>query len=105
MNDISVRSFTTFSYILSFRKDLGPYRTIIYGSCSSHGMKPITTFQECNNAAKALGLEAVTASEKASGHYPEGCFRHGPYLWLSTNPANKGNGADHRNKPICKLAG
>ena len=68
-------------------------------------MKPITTFHECNNAAQSLELGAITASEKASGHYPEGCFRDGPYLWLSTNPANKGNGADQGNKPICKFAG
>ena len=96
--------FTPFQYLFSFHKNSGPYRKIFSGSCSSNGMEPITTFQECNIAAKAIGYVDITASETVDSPRPEGCYYNGR-LWLATNPVNKGNGADSSRKPICKTAG
>ena len=97
-------TFALFSYLFSFHKNSGPYRKILSGSCSSNGMQPITTFQECNVAAKAIGNPDINASEAESSPRPEGCYDNGR-LWLATNPVNKGNGADLSRHPICKTAG
>ena len=87
-----------------FTKYLGRYRRISSGSCGSNGMQPITSFQECNIAAQAIGYVDLTASEAVDSPRPEGCYYNGR-LWLATNPVNKGNGADSSRKPICKTAG
>ena len=87
-----------------FTKNSDSYRKIFSGSCSSNGMQPITTFQECNIAAQAIGNPDKTASEAFNSNRPEGCYDNGN-LWLATNPVNKGNGADSSRQPICKTAG
>ena len=96
--------FTPFQYLFSFHKNSGPYRKIFSGSCSSNGMEPITTFQECNIAAQAIGNPDITATEAVNSPRPEGCYDNG-HLWLATNPLNKGNGADSSRQPIWKTAG
>ena len=98
------RTFTIFLYLLSFNKNSGPYRKIFSGSCSSNGMQPITTLQECEVAAQAIGNPDITASEATVSPIPEGCYDNGN-LWLSKDPVNKGNGADPTRQPICKTAG
>ena len=77
---------------------------IASGSCSSNGMETITSSQECNVAAKDIGLMRGDAMETESVPRPEGCYDNG-HLWLATNPSNKGNGADSSRQPICKTSG
>ena len=77
---------------------------IFSGTCSSNSMQPITSIQECNLAAQAIGNPSITAKETETSPRPEGCYDNGG-LWLAINPVNKGNGADSTRHPICKLTG
>ena len=77
---------------------------IASGSCSSNGMETITSSQECNVAAKDIGLMRGDAMETESVPRPEGCYDNG-FLWFSTNTANKGNGAESTRRSICKKTG
>ena len=67
-------------------------------------MQPITSIQECNVAAQAIGNLDTTATITTDSPRPEGCYDNG-YLWLAINPVNKGNGADSTRQPICKTTG
>ena len=67
-------------------------------------MLPITSIQECNAAAKAIGNTDTTATQTNNSPRPEGCYDNG-YLWLAINPENQGNGADSTRHPICKITG
>ena len=87
-----------------FTKYLATYVKIFSGTCSSNGMQHITTIQECNSAAQAIGNPDITATETEDAARPEGCYDNGN-LWLAINPVNKGNGADSTRHPICKLTG
>ena len=94
----------TFLKLLLFTENIGPYRKIVSGSCSSNGMQPITSLQECNIAAEAIGNRDITATKTDSSSRPEGCYDNGN-LWLAINPVNKGNGPYESLHPICKTTG
>ena len=71
-------------------------------------MQPITSIQECNTAAKAIGNSDTTATKTENSPRPEGCYDNG-YLWFATNPVNKEIGAYSAiysaNHHICKRTG
>ena len=77
------------------------YSKITSGTCSSNGFFPVTTLSECNVAAAAIGNADTSASEATGTPRPEGCYDDGK-LWLVTNTANIGNGADGSRFPICR---
>ena len=99
--------------LIFLNKNLGTYKKIVSGSCSSNGMQPITSTQECNAAAQAIGIQDSTGtgaietedSSENGKPRPEGCYVYYDLLWLAINPANKGNGADSTRHPICKISG
>lgn len=73
-------------------------------------MQPITSIQECNVAAQAIGIPDTAASEtndssENGNPRPEGCYVFYDRLWLAINPVNKGNGAVSTRYPICKISG
>ena len=82
-------------------KNLGTYKKIFTGSCSSNGMQVITSIQECNVAAQEIGNTDTAATITENSPRPEGCYDNGN-LWFAINPMNKGNGADSTRHPICK---
>ena len=65
-------------------------------------MQAITTIEECNIAAQAIGNSDVTASATTTSPRPEGCYDKEGRLWFATDPINQGNGADSTRNPICK---
>ena len=74
-------------------------------------MLPITSIQECNAAAQAIGNSDITAKQTNSSPRPEGCYenKNNGNLWLAINPENQGNGRIlHHSQilnPICKTTG
>lgn len=78
------------------------YRIVESGTCASAGMIPITQSGACETAAAALRLSDKTASATSQTPRPEGCYWwKGSSLQLSTNSANRGNGAASTRHPIC----
>jgi hypothetical protein len=79
------------------------FEKIAVGSCTQQGLFPISSVQACEDAAIQLGLAATIVTKVSSGNKPEGCFsfRQGTELFMSTNPANTGNGATGGFEPIC----
>jgi hypothetical protein len=82
------------------------FEKIESGSCVQRGLFPISDVQTCQDAAVQLGLAETTVFSVNSINLPEGCFtfRQGRDLFLSTNPANIGNGANLGREPICSIA-
>ena len=78
------------------------YSKIASGTCSSNGFFPVTTFNECNVAAAAISNADTSATEALGTPRPEGCYDNDNQLWLATNTANIGNGADGSRFPICR---
>ena len=68
-------------------------------------MQPITSTQECNAAAQAIGNSGTTATDTMNFPRPDGCYEKDGNLWLSLNQRNVGNGADSTRHPICKTHG
>ena len=68
-------------------------------------MQPITTTQECNAAAQAIGNSDTTAKDTINSPRPDGCYEKDGNLWLSLNELNEGKGADSARHPICKTQG
>ena len=65
-------------------------------------MQAITTIEECNAAAQAIGNSDTNAYETTSSPRPEGCYVKGTTLYMANNTINLGNGADSTRYPICK---
>ena len=70
-------------------------------------MQAITSIEECNAAAQAIGNFDVTATVTKATPRPEGCYDGfyevtGWRLWFANNTINQGNGADSTRNPICK---
>ena len=90
-----------------------PYRLIRSGTCASAGLRPITLSSTCEAAAAALKLFDITVDTTDNTPRPEGCYLHqGTRLWLATNSANKGKGAETSAgstpadcHPICTASG
>ena len=88
------------------------YRVISSGTCASAGLRPITLGSTCEAAAAALKLSDTTAERHKSTPRPEGCYwlASKQLLYLSTDSANKGNGAEtssgsETRHPICVTSG
>ena len=75
--------------------DTGPYIRINSGSCETHGMKIITTYDQCEAALQFLGLGDGVDSYGRWSNIPYGCiFR----------PNGKGclwNSVTNSNSPAC----
>ena len=76
------------------------------GTCVGNGMRTIDDKEECEEAARELGLQDTTATvapDSSSSHsYPQGCYeRAGQWLNLATHLSQKGHGADSERHPIC----
>ena len=81
----------------------GKYRVVTSGSCASAGLNPITLKVACGVAAQTLGLSDSTPTKTTSTSRPQGCsLSGGSMLYLATNSANEGNGADGLYRPICE---
>ena len=66
-------------------------------------MQAITSIEECNAAAVAIGNPKVSATTTDDTPTPEGCYANAN-LWVATNPSNKGNGEmEEGQHPICKI--
>jgi len=78
---------------------------ITSGTCASHGKLPITSPDECNQAAAAIGMERTNSQilKKTGTPRPEGCYTQNGFLYIAVDPANIGNGVDIDCRcPICK---
>lgn len=89
-------------------KNIPWYVKLTSGSCSDSGLYPITDQRACEFAARKLGLAAARAEIQVATPAPEGCYwdkiaaqNHGAALWLATNPANEGLGANSVAQPLC----
>ena len=68
-------------------------------------MEPITSTDECNQAAAAIGMERTNAQKliRTGTPRPEGCYTQNGFLYIAINPDNIGNGVDSDCRcPICK---
>ena len=75
------------------------------GTCDDYGLAAVTTVSECAAAAKAIGNADDSPEITSNARLPEGCYVYRTKeLFLATNPANRGNGAQMANKrfPICR---
>jgi hypothetical protein len=83
------------------------YSKITSGTCSSNGLLPITTLNECGKAAAAIGNADTSATTTSRTPRPEGCYDDGHLydgLYLATDTSNIGNGVDeaHARFPLCR---
>ena len=83
------------------------YQVVRSGTCAGAGLRPIIHSSTCEAAATALKLSDTTADETDGTPRPEGCYWYNSNsLFLATNSANKGNGAETSDgsttrHPIC----
>mmetsp|Transcript_219 Transcript_219/g.437 ORF Transcript_219/g.437 Transcript_219/m.437 type:complete len:705 (-) Transcript_219:166-2280(-) len=85
------------------------FQTISTGTCDDRGLRPVLDEATCEVAAQGLGLLQSSVETTPDVDRPEGCYflksAGGETLWLSTNPANRGNGASgivgYSRNPIC----
>jgi len=83
------------------------YVKITSGTCASNGKVVITSPNECNQAAAAIGMPDYRTNsqilKKTGTPRPEGCYTQNGFLYIAVNPDNIGNGADSDCRcPICK---
>ena len=77
------------------------YVKITSGTCASHGKVVITSPNECNQAAAAIGMPDYRTNSQI--FKKTGTPRHNGFLYIAVNPDNIGNGADSDCRcPICK---
>lgn len=99
--------------MLQVQSQVGVYVQQIYdGSCLDHGLAPIISEQACSTAAAQLGLADTSIVNQVDFNTPEGCYcmDNNNSLFLNTNPANQGRGAEtstpgHPRFPMCTLPG
>jgi len=69
------------------------FQEVTSGNCAGAGLSPTTLVTACDDARRALGVQGAVQLTSARGA-PEGCFVfRGVQVFLSVNPANRGNGA------------
>ena len=78
------------------------------GSCVDAGLLPINDVSECENAAVPLDFADTTVTTTTATGRPEGCYLYkSASLWLASNTANVGNGAQKNDGntryPICQV--
>lgn len=86
------------------RETAAAYQKVLRGTCADAGKHPINEGGLCEAAASALGLKGMPVDTSTAAGRPEGCYMLDGSrweLWLGTNPANKGRGADEARKPLC----
>jgi len=96
----------------------GCYLKVSTGNCEGYGMQPIRDSVTCQEASHDAGLkhQQVQATDRDPNR-PEGCYelhnlQDGSWsLWLNTNPASKGKGAETSDQttgeyrqPLCSTA-
>jgi len=76
------------------------------GTCTDHGLFPITSARVCEAAAYNLKLGVLAPRVTGSLKRPEGCYWH--YvpnwmvgLWFANDPANRGQGSQEIRKQLC----
>ena len=79
------------------------YVKITTGTCADHGFTVVNTVQECDFAARNIGMYDWSASSTGDSTVPEGCYAYGSNLYLGTNKANVGRGATPKCDPICRV--
>mmetsp|Transcript_79323 Transcript_79323/g.256872 ORF Transcript_79323/g.256872 Transcript_79323/m.256872 type:complete len:559 (+) Transcript_79323:118-1794(+) len=81
------------------------YAKISNGTCFDVGMYPVNDSETCETAAEAMQLEETRLQNISFVPCPEGCHlftgKRSTGLYLSTNPLNRGNGAQSQRHPIC----
>ena len=85
---------------------LSRFSRVMRGTCSTNSnATAIHNASECAEAAAELGLSDTTVSTSTTANRPEGCYWLNGELFMNTNVANRGHGADDTRHPICKRAG
>jgi len=81
------------------------FHRIREGSCADLGMQPIRDLLTCEAAAAVLNLVDQTANLAPGTPRPEGCYYSARgRLFLSTNSANAGRGAQKSREQLCELS-
>jgi hypothetical protein len=79
------------------------FHLVELGACSDHGWSPIIDKATCEAAAPKLQLPDKTAMRVTHTPVTQGCFYIPALytLYLATDPANAGNGADGYRQQLC----
>jgi len=86
--------------IYTLLRKVPSYRKITKGTCAMEGMYSIEDVNTCEQAAATVGHRGrVKRSQYVPS--PEGCYIKDGKLWLSEDPANRGNGVVGPRHPLC----
>jgi len=83
------------------------YEKVVIGTCGDMGYRAIGSASVCKAAAFALGyLDTTVTPYRGHLKRPEGCYVLDGQVFISTNAADRGNGADDEGRmPICASVG